>query len=278
MNPEIRLTEPETANTTEHPSWKGSVIIFPGGGYQWHSPRESEPVARAFALAGWKPWILYYPVAPSGNGAPLGLAPLRCAAAAVKQVRLCSAELPVVLCGFSAGGHAAASLGVHWNDTSVFTLEEQSIIRPDALILSYPVITAGPWAHWGSIQMLTGTKEQKSPEDRQILSENERDISYFSLEYHVTAQTPPVFLWHTASDESVPVRNSLLFAESLAACGVPYELHIYPYGPHGLSLATPEVEDPAKHRYADSYVAAWFSQCISWLDLCLSRGLLPVSR
>ena len=90
---------------------------------------------------------------------------------------------------------------------------------------------------------------------------------YYGLEAHVDAQTPPAFIWHTAGDSTVAVQNSLCFAESLAAKGVPFEMHIYPYGEHGLSLATMEVEEPEKHRYADAHVAGWFEQCVQWLDL-----------
>ena len=90
-------------------------------------------------------------------------------------------------------------------------------------------------------------------------------LPWFSLETQVDETTPPVFLWHTASDESVPVQNSLLFAGALAAAKVPFELHIYPFGPHGLSLATKEVEDPEKNRFADPHVAEWFGTMVKWL-------------
>lgn len=272
MNSELRLTEAEFENMEEGQKWKGNVIIFPGGGYQWHSPREAGPVAKAFASAGWKPWILYYPVASQESASPrtvprestpLGLAPLRHAAAAVKKVRENFPGLPVVLCGFSAGAHAAATLGVHWNDETVFLREEQSLIRPDAMILSYPVITVGDWAHRESIAMLAGTEPG-------LGKAFAPDAGYFSLERHVTSQTPPTFLWHTASDESVPVQNSILFAGSLAASGVPFELRIYNRGVHGLSLATKEVEEPEKGRYADPRVAVWFDECVGWLEQSFS--------
>ena len=247
---EIRLIEPESSQKQE---WKGSIVIFPGGGYEWHSPREAEPVAKAFGDAGWKPWILYYPVKKSeSDGLCLGLDPLRCGAEAVKQVRASLPEKPVIVCGFSAGGHVAASLGVHWNDESIFTKEEQAVIRPDGMVLCYPVITSGAWTHQGSIEKLAG--------------ENKDLSAYFSLESYVNFRTPPAFLWHTASDESVPVQNSLLFVEKLAKEKVPFELHIYPKGPHGLSLATKEVEEPAKGRLADPHVAGWFEQCLQWLE------------
>ena len=237
---------------------KGNVIICPGGAYRWHSPREALPVAKAFAAQGWKPWILYYKV--SVHGEVLGTAPLCQAAAAVRKVRAASPGRPVILCGFSAGGHVAASLGVHWNDEHLFAGEDCSVIRPDGLILGYPVITAGKYAHRESMEMLAGP-------DPAAAEGNLAGPGYYGLEAHVDAQTPPAFIWHTAGDSTVAVQNSLCFAESLAAKGVPFEMHIYPYGEHGLSLATMEVEEPEKHRYADAHVAGWFEQCVQWLDL-----------
>ena len=76
---------------------------------------------------------------------------------------------------------------------------------------------------------------------------------------------PPAFIWHTVADPEVPVQNSLLLAEAYCAAGAPYEMHLYPVGVHGLSLATPEVEEPAKRRFADPHIASWFGLCLEWL-------------
>lgn len=249
---------------------KGNVIICPGGAYRWHSPREALPVAKAFAAQGWKPWILYYKV--SVHGEVLGTAPLCQAAAAVRKVRAASPGRPVILCGFSAGGHVAASLGVHWNDEHLFAGEDCSVIRPDGLILGYPVITAGKYAHRESMEMLAGpdpaaAEEDSAGADPAAAEGDPAGPGYYGLEAYVDAQTPPAFIWHTAGDSTVAVQNSLCFAESLAAKGVPFELHIYPYGEHGLSLATREVEEAEKQRYANPHVAGWFDQCAQWLDL-----------
>lgn len=191
------LEEAEGMEAFWNQDWKGSVIICPGGGYQWLSPREGEPVAKAFAALGWKPWILYYSVA--GPGEVLGTEPVKQAAEAVKMVRMWETEKPVFLCGFSAGGHVAASLGVLWNEPEIFSKDQAESIRPDGLILGYPVISAGEWAHRGSFEMLAGDDLEKQ--------------QFFSLENHVDQNTPPVFLWHTAEDPTVPVENSLLFVK-----------------------------------------------------------------
>ena len=189
----------------------------------------------------------------------------------------------------------AASLGVHWNDEHLFAGEDRSVIRPDGLILGYPVITAGKYAHRESMEMLAGPDPAAAEEDSAGSDSAAAEDSagsnpaaaegnptgsdsaaaerasagpgYYSLEAYVDAQTPPAFIWHTAGDSTVAVQNSLCFAESLAAKGVPFELHIYPYGEHGLSLATREVEEAEKQRYADPHVAGWFDQCAQWLDL-----------
>lgn len=221
---------------------KGVVIVCPGGGYEWLSPREAEPVAAAFADDGWISAILHYSV-----GHELGTVPLEQLGAAVRQMRTDYPDLPVAVCGFSAGGHLAASLGVHW--------QTMGLARPDALVLCYPVITAGTYTHPASMRNLTGIQ----------------DPHFFSLEHYVTRDMPPAFVWHTAADPEVPVQNSLLLADAMAEAGVPFELLIFPEGVHGLSLATPAVDEPEKNRFADAHVAGWFRLCLEWLENTLHK-------
>ena len=220
------------------------IVICPGGGYEWVSEREAEPIALKFVGAGYHAVVLHYSVAPAAHY-PTALRQL---AWTVAHLREHAAEYhidpnKVVVAGFSAGGHLAASLGVHWR--------ELGLPRPDGMILSYPVITAGKYAHRGSIQNLAGSD----------------DPGWYSLETQVTEDTPPAFFWHTVTDPEVPVQNSLLLAGALSAAGVRYEMHLYPRGVHGLSLATPEVDEPEKHRVADPHIAGWFGQCLEWLDI-----------
>lgn len=222
---------------------KGMILICPGGGYQWLSPREAQPVARAFAAAGWAAAVVYYTVREKPGQPPLGTLPVRQLGEALQTMQQRFPALSALVCGFSAGGHLAASLGVHWR--------ELGLPRPDGMILGYPVITAGKYAHRGSIQNLAGSD----------------DPGWYSLETQVTADTPPAFFWHTVTDPEVPVQNSLLLAGALSAAGVRYEMHLYPRGVHGLSLATPEVDEPEKHRVADPHIAGWFGQCLEWLDI-----------
>lgn len=224
-------------------SSKGTIVICPGGGYGWLSPREDMPIANAFRAYGWDAAILHYTCYDDAKAERLGTLPLEQLGEAVHAVRNLRPGKPVIVCGFSAGGHLAASIGVHW--------QTLNLEKPDAMILSYPVITSGEFAHRGSMDHLAEA-------DKQI---------FFSLEKHVGAHVPPAFIWHTAADQTVPVENSLLFAAALSAAKVPFELHIFPNGMHGLSLATEEVAEPG--REPDPHVAQWVSLCAKWLDMQL---------
>lgn len=216
---------------------RGIVIVCAGGAYAWLSPREQKPVSDAFLAKGFSTAILNYTV-----GEDLGTLPMQEASWAIQSLRDKKPGMKVILLGFSAGAHLAASVAVHQGDLG--------LARPDSLILCYPVITAGEFGHEESIRRL-------GPE---------RKKEYNSLEKWVDYNTPPTFLWHTAQDPEVPVENSLLFAQALAKEKVPFELHIYPFGVHGLSLATEEVEEAAKSRFRDPHVASWFELCIQWLE------------
>lgn len=218
------------------------IVICPGGAYAWRSPREAEPVAAAFERMGLRAEILPYTVHEEAGQPPLDLVPVRQLSERVKALKEAHPKASVLVCGFSAGGHLAATLGVHWKTLG--------LARPDGLILCYPVISSDKrFINEDSFWNLTG----------------DRNREFFSLEKHVSADVPPAFLWHTAADQSVPVENSLLFAAELSRAGVPFELHVYPFGEHGLSLATKEVEDPNKNRQSDAHVAGWIDECEAWI-------------
>lgn len=230
------------------------IVICPGGGYMWRSPRESGPVAKAFNEAGFHAVVLEYNV----EEAPLGDRPLKELSWAVHLLREQAEDLlihpeQIVVCGFSAGGHLAGSLGVFWNDQERFPEEAvRNNHKPNAMILSYPVITAGEFAHRRSFERLTTESKLQQK---------------YSLEKFVTKDTPPCFIWHTISDPSVPVQNTLLFVEQLVNHKVPVEVMLFPKGEHGLSLATKEVSDEDNGRYPDLHVATWFPQCVDWLRM-----------
>lgn len=228
------------------------VIICPGGAYQYRSPREAEPVARAFRANGIHAVVLNYTVV----GEELGDEPLLDLSWSTSYLRVHAEELginkdQIYVCGFSAGGHLAASLGVFWNDETRFpdvTCRQEH--KPNGMILCYPVISAGEYAHRGSLERVR--KERKKQQE-------------YSLEKKVIKDTPPCFIWHTMTDAAVPVQNTLLFVEALLQYEIPCEVMLFPKGPHGMSLATKETEAREFHNYADGHVARWFSQCIDWI-------------
>ena len=237
---------------------KKAVLVLPGGGYQMTSDREAEPVAKAFFAAGMDAFVLRYSVGEEA----VGYAPLLDAAMAVKYIRDHAESYSIdpgkiVVCGFSAGGHLAASLGTLWKlDVVSKTLGcENPYIRPNGMILGYPVITSGPLGHSGSILRLADA-EGRVPD--------KEELDRFSIEKHVDPETCPAFVWHTADDGAVPVENSLYMCEALAKHKVPFELHVFPYGAHGLSIATPEVAP--NDDMAMPYVARWVEMAIKWID------------
>ncbi len=212
------------------------IIVVPGGGYGMISPNEARIVAMKYYNNGYNAFVCNYTVNPT-TSQPLRMQPLRDLSRAVRFVRKEEKQFhininEVVICGFSAGGHLCGSLCVHYADVP----DENSAYvgisnRPNAAILSYPVITSGELAHRGSFDNLLG------------VDANAEQLHYMSLEYHVTADTPPCFIWHTAVDDCVPVENSYLFAMACQKQNVPYALHVFSKGGHGLSLADEVFEE-----------------------------------
>ncbi len=225
------------------------ILICPGGGYERTSYREGEPTALHFLSKGYHACVLRYSVAPVHF--PTQVLEV---GRSVKLIRDHAAEWNVdadriVVQGSSAGGHLAASYGVFWDQDFLASRlrAETEELRPRGIMLSYPVITADPkYAHTESFEMLLGDEYESSSEK-------------VSLEKQVTKSTPPCFLWHTMEDETVPVENSLLFTMALRRENIPAELHIFPEGAHGLSLASPVVE-----RENGEGVQA---ECARWIDL-----------
>lgn len=227
-----------------------AVVICPGGGYNMVSDREAEPVAKEYFAAGFQVFVLTYSVGSRSKN----FEPLCQLAATVAHIRKYAEELGVdkekiAVCGFSAGAHLAGSLGTLYNEDKflqVWKREEE--IRPNAMILCYPVILANEYAHKGSIKNVSGSEA------------GTEEYQWFSLDKHVDATTPPTFLWHTAADTAVPVQNSLCMANALSLAKVPVELHVFPEGNHGLSTCTKEVGSPNK------YLARWMEWSIDWLS------------
>ena len=148
--------------------------------------------------------------------------------------------------GFSAGGHLAGSAGLMWNKQEIYRplRRRPSVFRPDGVVLCYPVVTGGASAHRGSMENLLGERHDEL-------------LELVSLENRVTRQAPPFFLWHTADDTCVPVENSLLLDKALRAKGMESELHVYPHGSHGQSLADHTVFAPGQDWVISAPCAVW---------------------
>ena len=204
-----------------------AVLVIPGGGYHHVSDREGEPVALRFLAAGYSAFVLTYSVAPCRY--PVAL---REAAMAMRYIRE-NAEAfgidphMVAATGFSAGGHLCGCLGTLFDCPELADFGGPELLRPDALGLCYPVAVSWGNTHEGSFRNLCG--------------EDEALRRRLSLDALVRPDMPPVFLWHTRNDESVPVRNSLLLAQALDARGIEFAMHIYRNGCHGLSTADAQV-------------------------------------
>ena len=232
-----------------------AVLICPGGAYSYCSNREGEPIATAFLAAGYNAFVLDYSVKNRNQKGKKFPGQLIEAALAMKFIKDNAEKLHVdpdyvFVTGYSAGGHLAASLGILYNSeyvTSAIDMPE-NYARPAGMILAYPVISSGEYAHRGSIDNILHDER-----------EDEAARLKVSLETRVDENTVPTFLWHTREDTTVPVENSLLLATSLAKHKIPFEMHIYPYGGHGISLANAVVS-------ANNPTAAqWFGEAVRWM-------------
>lgn len=242
-----------------------AVIVCPGGGYRMRSDREAEPVVIQFLAMGYHSFLLDYSVEP--NHFPTALREL---AEAVAIVREHWAEWNVnphkiLVCGFSAAGHLCCSLGNFWNQEFVYGAigRKADEIRPDGMILCYPVITSGPFAHEGSFKKLLGENALMGDREGEGQPERERQVS---MELQVTENTPPAFIWHTFADESVPLENSLLLASALRKAGVSFELHVFPEGGHGSSLANEETSGILKKELVIPEAQVWISLAHTWIE------------
>lgn len=236
-----------------------SILICPGGGYEFTSDREAEPVALKFLSFGYNAFVLRYSVAPEKY--PTALLQVSAAMAMIRREadKFNANPDQIAVCGFSAGGHLACSLGVFWKEPFLSqTLGfEQNLNRPNAMILAYPVITSGQYAHTGSFDCLLGKDAPQELKDK------------MSLETQVSKDVPPTFLWHTFSDQTVPVENTLFFADALRKHQVPFELHIYPDGSHGLSLC--DDETAREERMLNPHCSTWANLCAEWLNTVFSK-------
>lgn len=231
------------------------TVICPGGSYWWCSEREAEPVALRMLGNGIAAAVVNY--ACQYQHYPLQLLEIL---AAITYIRRNSKSLHIdperiAVMGFSAGGHAACTAGLFWQEKlAEDTLEiVHGEDKPNGMILCYPVITSGEFTHEGSMKCLLGDDP------------NAELVAKMSLENQVTENAPKAFIWHTSEDGLVPVENSLLIAAALHKKGIDVEMHIYPRGGHGLSLCDETVTNRDCLDDAAKYCSDWVPHCIKWI-------------
>lgn len=228
---------------------RGMVIVAPGGGYGVRAPHEGAPIAEVLNRAGWVSAVLDYRTVGECE-APLRYGPLADAQRAVRLVRAHAGAWGVrpdriALLGSSAGGHLTGCAGVHYDagDPNAADPAERVSSRLDAMVLLYAVVNGLPGlGHAGSITNLLGEDPTSA------------DADFMNNPAHVTPDTPPAFFFHTADDGSVPVNGAFAFAAELSRAKVPFGMHIYPHGPHGVGLA---LDRPA--------LADWPNLLVDWL-------------
>lgn len=249
----------------KEPQWsygfdRPAVVVCPGGGYSMCSPREADPIALQYSAKGYNTFVIYYTV---GEKAVFPK-PLIDLSMALKIIRENAEEWGVLkdkiaVCGFSAGGHLAASLGVHWDLPEV---QEKSGCmagenQPNALILCYPVITTRSWMK-PSLPRLIGKRDWDSTE------------RLLDTSLNVGSHTPPSFLVHTFMDNVVSVEESMDFARALDKNNVPFEMHIFPEGGHGLATG-----DEQTCSYFDPSYNKWMELSVLWLKKTFSDTEKP---
>lgn len=228
-----------------------AILVCPGGGYMYCSPREAEPVALSYAANGFHAFILRYSVGKDAAG----FTPLEEVSWAIGLIREKAEEWnidgdKIVTCGFSAGGHLALAAGVLGQN------------KPNAMILGYPAVILPNYPGVDfMLKLLTG-KEQVTDEDSKALS----------LVEHITKEAPPVFMVATAQD-MLTAYGALPVAQKYTALGKTYELHIFEHGPHGYSLAN-ETSCDGSSQFVNSAFAQWQALSVQWLYQVFGKPVL----
>ncbi len=299
----VYLTTYLIENSKElHPGLKRPLIIIcPGGGYAFHSDREAEPIALKYLASGFDAAVLTYGI----NEFAKMPGPVKDAADAVYYIKSHADEWyvdkdKVFISGFSAGAHCAASLGCFWNNADILPEYKdcQDMIKPAGLILGYPVLDLrASTTHldigikkdakldeidFGQIHpnmplekiFVMDEKLGRRVADFEVAMNayifggeyTDEEEDFYSLQNQVTADTPQTFIWHTAGDGLILPKNSLQFATKLSECEVPYELHIFSKGDHGLALGD-YVTANFPHEDVPC-VTPWMELAIRWINRC----------
>lgn len=237
------------------------AIICPGGAFRFQSDREAQPIAMQFNAAGMHALVLHYQLVDGDTPVyPLALQEMATTLNWLKsQKENHHIDLnKVVLIGFSAGSQIVANFNSIMLDPEqrekIFT--DELTVEPAANILSYPVI-----------DMTLGW-----PKDEDWAMKISPDIYYWQAQEHLTDHGKPTFIWQTVTDQAVPVMNSIIYAQKMDLLGIPYEMHLFGSGSHGLSMATYVTQNPGNEANLNSNDAKWWELCLNWLKL---QKILP---
>ena len=235
---------------------KPAMLVIPGGGYAFTSDREAEPIAMRYMAYGYNAFVLRYSVAPVRFPYPLAEAIM-----AIDYIRNNADDLGVnpdmiAAVGFSAGGHLTGLLGSYYESPEAAEIFKPSVsVRPNAIILSYPVVNYTYKPHKGSFDNLCGDDEELKVR--------------LSLENLTNEKSSPAFIWATYDDAAVPVANSLIAASAYEKAGVPFSIHVFGKGSHGLSLADETAYNTARYaevcRSMTASVKSWVELSVEWL-------------
>lgn len=223
------------------------IIVLPGGAYSYRSKREADPIVLHFLSLGYQVFVLDYTVKRENIGEKKIE---REVLESIKLIREKSDEYSLLkdkigLIGFSAGGHLALSACCHFSS---------SLERPDFALLSYPVVTSNPlYCHEESFFNIAGNSKERR--------------EYYSLEKEIPHDCPPLFIWHTLQDESVPVMNTILLIEELSKKKIKFEYHLFQDGKHGLSICRKDIMSEEKRA------KEWLNLSHSWLERVLEWNL-----
>lgn len=238
---------------------RNALLVLPGGGYkEICADREGEPVAMAFMPYGYNAFVLHYSV--DGETFPTQLIQ---ASKAVKYIKDHAEKYHIqkenlFAVGFSAGGHLAASLGTMWHKPEIYAALEMpyGYNKPKGVMLIYPCITAFDADATGTcINTLLG---------KETTTEAERSLC--CIDKNVDERSVPAFIVHTATDEIVSVKHSLLLAEAYTDCKIPYEMHIYPDAPHGVSIGN-RITECGCRKYNNPHIAKWVGEAAEWAEM-----------
>ncbi len=223
-----------------------AVIICPGGGYSGLSiDKEGYSIAKEFNKVGIAAFVLRYRLPSDQIMVDKTIGPMQDAQTAIILVRKNAVAwgidpAKVGIMGCSAGGHLASTAGTHFKP--MVDNKDNISIRPDFMLLLYPVITFGEYANKGSRDKLVG------------LAPTLELAELYSNEKQVTANTPPTFIVQAGDDKVVPVQNSLMFYDALIKANVKTEMHLFQAGGHGFGLINPKSNEH------------WFDWCASWMN------------